>query len=559
MVGSLNSDTSSHRRPNPRDLLLPYDEWRPSQWDSIERIANSNKRYHLVQASTGFGKSGLALGTMRYPNQKGIIVVKTKQLQEQYEEKLGLPPLMGTNNYKCNHSPTDDNEDLRYLSCDRGFYCSTISREDNEAKIEISDRERERCLVCEYKLCRNTALKSNEFVTNYDFFLVQNFLPKRDILVLDEAHFADKELAEAISFTIHDKLLKKNNVSIPEPIFSYNEWRKIFEKITINLKIDENELKEHIDWLRNEIQLFKKRNITPPKKLEQDFSENISELKKIEKQIKKIDFLHRNLDSNWIINYQKKSVEFKPIWSNTFTSEYYFSYADKIILMSATILDKDLFCKIMGIEPSECEFYDIPMRWNKYNRPIFYKPICDCSSKHIEANKPSLLKAIDEEISKRPNQKGVIHTTTGIEKKEGFSLSRYIYENSAHKKILLTHTTKNRAEILEIFKQSPPPRVLISPSMRTGVDLPYDLCRYQILAKVPFPDLGDELIKRRVKSNPLWYPWATACEIIQAYGRGVRAEDDYCDFLIFDSSFEGFYLRNKNLFPTWFTEAIIWD
>jgi len=46
--------------------------------------------------------------------------------------------------------------------------------------------------------------------------------------------------------------------------------------------------------------------------------------------------------------------------------------------------------------------------------------------------------------------------------------------------------------------------------------------------------------------------------LLQAYGRGMRAEDDYCETYILDGNFR-MLLRNKlyrNLVPSFFKDAI---
>ena len=51
---------------------------------------------------------------------------------------------------------------------------------------------------------------------------------------------------------------------------------------------------------------------------------------------------------------------------------------------------------------------------------------------------------------------------------------------------LITHDKENKTEVIEKFIKSDEPLVLISPSMGEGVDLPGDLCRFQIIYKLPF-------------------------------------------------------------------------
>ena len=81
------------------------------------------------------------------------------------------------------------------------------------------------------------------------------------------------------------------------------------------------------------------------------------------------------------------------------------------------------------------------------------------------------------------------------------------------------------------------PRVLVSPSMSEGVDLPYEKCQFQVIYKIPFPYLGDPQINQRKQQDPSWYAYKTIMTLLQAYGRGMRAEDDYCETYILDGNF----------------------
>ena len=64
---------------------------------------------------------------------------------------------------------------------------------------------------------------------------------------------------------------------------------------------------------------------------------------------------------------------------------------------------------------------------------------------------------------------------------------------------LLSHDSKNRNYILEEHLKGNRPTVLLSPSMEEGVDLKNELSRFQIICKIPYPYLGDKLVKQRMK------------------------------------------------------------
>ena len=93
--------------------------------------------------------------------------------------------------------------------------------------------------------------------------------------------------------------------------------------------------------------------------------------------------------------------------------------------------------------------------------------------------------------------------------------------------------------------------------MTEGVDLKGELSRFQIICKVPYPYLGDQIIRKRMSKNKKWYPMKTAMSIVQAYGRSVRSSDDTAVTYILDSDWKNFYSRNKDVFPEGFKECIV--
>jgi Rad3-related DNA helicase len=120
----------------------------------------------------------------------------------------------------------------------------------------------------------------------------------------------------------------------------------------------------------------------------------------------------------------------------------------------------------------------------------------------------------------------------------------------------MLHDSTNRDEVLKVHINSVEPTVLLSPSMMEGVDLKDDLSRFQIMCKVPFPYLGDLVVKKRMEKNEKWYPYMTAKSIIQSLGRSIRNETDHAISYILDSDWDRFFSKNRNLFPNEFNTLI---
>jgi Rad3-related DNA helicase len=76
------------------------------------------------------------------------------------------------------------------------------------------------------------------------------------------------------------------------------------------------------------------------------------------------------------------------------------------------------------------------------------------------------------------------------------------------------------------------------------------------MCKVPFPYLGDAVIKKRMEKNRAWYTYQTVKSIIQAMGRSIRNDKDHAISYILDSDWDLFFRRNKGMFPSDFVNCI---
>ena len=150
------------------------------------------------------------------------------------------------------------------------------------------------------------------------------------------------------------------------------------------------------------------------------------------------------------------------------------------------------------------------------------------------------------------NHKGLIHTTS-------YEQLNFIMEHISQtnrRRLLLTDPEIQRDEVIAEHVNSTRPTVLISPSLHTGLDLKDDLSRFQIITKVPFPNIGDRWINEKRKMSIKWYIWKTALGLVPRVRWSVRSKEDCAKTYVLDSGFENFVKKNKNILPDWFTQAI---
>ena len=169
----------------------------------------------------------------------------------------------------------------------------------------------------------------------------------------------------------------------------------------------------------------------------------------------------------------------------------------------------------------------------------------------MDASLESLARAVDEIMDGYAAERGVVHTTSYFQ-------AKYVMEHvSEHNRarLVTTEGSTNRGELLRAHGEREA-SVLISPSLYQGVDLKDDLARFQVIVKVPYPDLSDRRTQVKMEGDRNWYNWQTALRLVQTYGRGVRSETDSCVTFVLDSNFLQFVNEHRGLFPSYFLEAV---
>lgn len=539
-----------HKHPDIDDEIIenfPFKSARHNQLELITEILNafeSDKRYVILEAGTGTGKSAIAatLGQILQPT---YILTMTKQLQRQYTEEFGYAQVKGRNNFSCLDSGS-------LLSCDMGtcqtirtmepFNCPYGIKIDNSKQKAVDDGEADKYYSlpftfqsserCPYWNQKAIAIQEPVCLLNYDYaYLELNYVghfQKRNLMILDEAHNIEDKLMHKLELNVYNKQLQKDiNEIIPPGMMEYTDvkdWIAFLE--AIHDSYNELNTKEYTKQKADKINHTKRK------------------IYEITKNIKEEP-------ENWVVSTQKDMVSFKPLTIDKYAEDMLFKYADKILFMSATILDKDLFCKWLGINPEEVYYIQSESPFKKEYRPIHMNLVGPMSKRALWNTAPKTLPVIRDILDKHKGQKGLIHT-------HSYKCQQYITEHILDQRIL-SHTSKNREEILNKFENSKNPYVLVSPSMSEGVDLPYEKCQFQIIYKVPYPYLGDKQINERKNRDPAWYGYKTIMTLLQAYGRGMRAENDSCDTYILDKNIQTLLYNRmyKKMIPKFFREAII--
>jgi Rad3-related DNA helicase len=544
-------------------LKIDLEKYNPrkEQTECIEFIdaeyrKNKENKFFLLNLPVGTGKSHLALMIADWylknvhGGAKADIITNSKILQDQYSNTYdSINDLKGKENYSCNQYG---------CSCAQG--------------AEFNRLNKTSCEACPHSGARDGFISGKISLTNfYLYILYALYMPKSlevrsaNILIVDEAHEFDDVMSDFITIKITESVIKRlkfsnedeiiKNLKKVNSISTYIDFLKYLQGevgstiADIEKSLGSQRRNPKMDKRENKLsKLFGTKNADT--KLMQVITDLIQYQSKIEVFLKE----YKENPNNWVLEsyynekIKQKELSLEPIWAFDYLDKYVFSKYDMVFLMSGTILDKNLFCHLNGLDVQKAVYYSIDSPFPVKNRPIFYMPLGKMSYAKKEDTFKNYVPYIQKILNKYPDKKGIIHTNS-------FELASWVSRDVKDPR-LVYHDSSNKDEVLQEHFGTNKATVLVSPSMDTGVSFDDDKARFQVIAKIPYPSLASQKNKLRQKNNPEWYSWKTVSGLIQMTGRAVRSNEDFADTIIIDGSFSDLLRHSGHLFPHWFQEAI---
>lgn len=493
-----------------------YRRYQREAIEAIEGAFEDGYRIAILEAPTGTGKSLIA-HALAFQSRDAFILTVQKVLQDQYLRDFPDMYIMkGRAAYNCQ---------LEATTCAKGPCRRT---------------KKPQCEDCPYRLAKMAAAEAPVTVYNFDSFYYQNAfgMPMlgRKLMVVDEAHNIENKFLDYMSFSLSET----PSLKIPDygTIDEYNVF----------LKDVHVEVKEKVNSLERKKEA---RGLT------------VLELEELEES----DQLNRKLDNYWSMQKQggfdneyvfdievkrdRKRITFKPLFVGSYVQEHLLKYADRVLLMSATIVDREMYCKEIGVNPDDTFFIRVPSTFPAKNRPIYRKYAGSMRRDKIKETLPRMLDLIVEILDKHPGRRGIIHTHTEV-------IASYIKEHLPNEERLTfnkDYTSAYDAVAAHARKEG---SFLVASGLREGIDLADELSRVQVFCKVPWPNLGDKRVARKTAISQQWYTYHTSLMFVQAYGRSIRHEKDRAITYVLDSDFDKFYGQAKYFLPKHVKEAIVW-
>ena len=474
--------------------------------------------------------SGYMTGTTSY-------LVHSRMLQTQLgNDFTEAPVLWGRGNYECLKSR---NEIGDVINCDA---CTHSKGRPCRVKRE-----------CLYEVAKNRAAKSRLRILNYDYFITEaNYVGKfanNDLVVVDEADSLEDTLVGHIQIEMSNKMIDK--LKLPKPEFktagakdgveSWKRWAKMAQEQVNKMRVGLSNVIENMGEIRAEWQVAV-----------------IKQEQRARSMANKLGVFLRHVDEGWIYEerthtaYGSSGVVFRPVWLTTaIADEFIWRHGTRFVLMSATFHRPQILAKLLGIPLEDMEFHEFPSPFPVEHREIALNPVANLTYKTMDEEVPKLIKGIKEVLAKHPNEKGLIHCVS-------YGLANKIMEIGDPR--LVTHNGGDKIDTIDMFKSSPDPLVLVSPSSERGLSLDDDYCRFIIWAKAPFLNLKDKLVQSRLyaggKVGQQWYASHMLLTVVQGCGRGTRSKTDRCLSYILDKQIANGFTKNGRMLPGWFREAV---
>ena len=550
-------------------------KFREGQREVIEAICNhylqDPEGTIILDAPTGSGKSLIAMWSahvLKELGKRGYLVTSDLMLQDQYEEdfkRLGLnwPSIRGVDNYEC---------DVNGLP---------FSLADCKMKgIGYEAAEKLPCWnTCGYLQGRKRAKELPVALFNYSYYLIQrNYVedkmqeqdreipfPKRDFVFFDEAHKVDNIVQSHFSPRIDrttTKIFKEVNRFIQKQAIgaAWVTESRIADLVDRLMREDDHqELMKHIGEFRGIAVVYRKVRSAALKQSKsrfkggdvpkewQTFFGRMERLKDIWCKFDDYHDIIKELGTDAIvINRKETETQFLCLEEAIMIDKFLQKKSGFKVFMSATLGDIKSFAKHTSM--GNARVIRMSNNFDYKKSPVVFINRHKLSFREREQNLPKVVKVLDKILDKHKGQSGIIHAGS-------YQFMNEINAQSKHSFNFITYdVAKERQGAIRNFNEQDG-KILVGPSLLEGLDLKDDKSRFQIFFKVPYPSLGDPLVKAKMTAFPGWYDWKTGIAIQQGAGRSIRSKDDWAVTYILDACFRSL-INKEGFFPPSFEERL---
>lgn len=494
---------------------LNHTDWRPGQREMIEWSYGimetdgvGEGMAFICEAPTGTGKTTLPRALSA--NYKTVSLVRTKVLQkDNYELGYDFIPLYGRGNYPCVHP--DASERTRADEC--------MFAEKGMQNCSYHDS-------CPYVIARDQAKYAQRAVLNYAYWFHSYFKwPTPKALVCDEGHQLSDLVLEWAGTTITEDVRRQWSMP-PFPIIRGGGGGLLTDTPAAT--------QSAFGWIEKSIEHMQQ--------VYQDLSEAAKISEKAKKQARQAELLGNKLRAtlnalqdtpdDWYIRSGPGAIAgrmafvARPLTARHHFGRYFLNEKWKLFIMSATIGDPAVFASELGFA-GNYEYHSVPNVFTAQQRPVIAldAPKMGRGSSEKEKGKQAdeIAKAIKE---CPPDWSGIIHVTAINEAPE---LAKRLAQRGLEDRVWVSERGMGTDRMVNAWhdrRQKVPGSLNITWAFWEGYDGRDE--KISIVAKMPFPYLGDDYEVARRSYDAKMYLQRTAWAAEQGLGRSRRGRaEDY--------------------------------
>jgi Rad3-related DNA helicase len=523
---------------------FPAPDYRGAQEQALRDVRDAfaaGNEVVLIRAPTGSGKSliaravcgAAATAEASRPRDATDAYYTTPQVSQL--DDVAADPLLddfqvirGKRNYTCILDGEEDTPvDRAPCARERGFDCPVKHR-------------------CPYYSARAIASSRRIAAMTLAYFMQtagSEVFRKRDVVVVDEAHglaewaemYATVDLSPR-TVPVWDDLRVPDVAAADDPLDRTVRFAESLVGVCRRAKED----------------LLATPELTPDEAARRDrLAELISELNWFVE-----DARDPESPTSWVVDQPDgagSALSIKPLDPARYLTHTVWDRGNRFALLSATILDKESFCRGVGLDPDRVALVDVPHTFPLDNRPLYDVAQGKMTYDHRDETLPAVARLLVRLMAHHPDEKGLVHC-------HSYAIQSRLHDRLAEMGVgarVRAHDREDRDAALTAWQESSRPDVFLSVKMEEALDLEGDLCRWQVLCKAPYLNTSDSRVARRLEEGQWgWYHRAALRTVIQACGRVVRAPDDHGATYLADSSLLDLFERARSDLPPWFRDAV---
>jgi Rad3-related DNA helicase len=536
-----------------------FDRWNPNQKELVEAIVDAFEENDVVlaEAPTATGKTLVGGAASRVLGGGALYLAHTIQLQRQQLGTLpGCVTVTGRRNHPCLLPPLIGepiNADEADCPCELAIPGGCSYYDQWFEAMEARDVALNYAYMTRIVKARGIKVADGFGTTGKDRNIIPNPFIGRELMVCDEGHNLEGALLDADKVDVYLNSFVREGFYPPDTT-DFRMWLEWAERIapTLQQRYEDKRKAGTVVTDKVTADTFKdQRRIAG---LIQTL-DGIKDLAKLDKGSKDpVVFVGRR-PHGWVI---------QPIWAWDRAAPLLFNHARKVLIMSATLGGPQLAAKLLGLKEG-WQYIKTPHNIPVENRLVFYWPVSKMKYGMDDSEMMKQVVALANlAITKFPDSAGLVHTNS-------YKLAKYMYERmplvapELMSRLVLNAGGADRVATFEDFENNPGNRILLTPAATTGVD--WGFLGWQMIPKVPYPDLSDEIAKLRFEYvdehnyalGKEVYQNETAKTLVQACGRTPRSVSGRGVTVITDEAFWPLFKHiAPKAFPDWFRQAVTW-